>query len=398
MTEWSVETVEACLERHSFGRFPKLQTKDYQATGRFPVVDQGQTLIAGWTDNEQAVISSPLPVVVFGDHTRAFKFVDFPFVRGADGTQILRPRGDIDPRFFFYACRAIDLPGRGYNRHFTILKEKTISLPPSAEQVNIAKALRRVEDALEVQTKQLSTCGELKRATMRELFTRGLKGEAQKETEIGPIPESWEPVLVSDLGSVITGNTPPTKDKENYVGGDIQFISPADVEHGTAIKVTGKKITKTGLSKVRRLPSGTTCFVCIGSTIGKVGKTTEDPCATNQQINSIVPSAAYYSDYLFHLLTWWSNHIKSQASPSPVPILSKGAFEKIGIFTTIDQDEQARIAQTLDAIDAKIDLHKRKKAVLEDLFKSLLHKLMTGKIRVADLDLSTLEQDAAAAA
>src|SRR6266436_4315679 len=148
---WSVETVETCLEGVAISSSAKLQTRDYHASGKYPIIDQGQAFIAGWTDNDAAVISAPLPLIVFGDHTRAFKFVAFPFVRGADGTQLLKPRDGIDPLFFYYACRAIDLPSRGYNRHFTLLKNTEIQLAPPAEQPEIARVLRRVEHNLELQ-------------------------------------------------------------------------------------------------------------------------------------------------------------------------------------------------------------------------------------------------------
>jgi type I restriction enzyme S subunit len=196
---WSVETVETCLEPTAIPSATKLQTKDYRASGSYPIIDQGQAFIAGWTDDDAAVISTPLPLIVFGDHTRAFKFVDFPFVRGADGTQLLKPRAGIDPLFFYYACRAIDLPSRGYNRHFTLLKDKEIQLAPSDEQPEIACVLRRVENSIEAQDQQIRASEDLKRAAMRELFTRGLRGEPQKETGIGPVPESWS---VVDFGSI----------------------------------------------------------------------------------------------------------------------------------------------------------------------------------------------------
>jgi type I restriction enzyme S subunit len=94
-------------------------------------------------------------------------------VRGADGTQLLQPRSDIDSLYFFYACRDLDLPSRGYNRHFTTLKEKSLALAPYPEQVEIGVALRRVEDAIALQAKELLASNALKRAAMRELFTRG---------------------------------------------------------------------------------------------------------------------------------------------------------------------------------------------------------------------------------
>ena len=207
MVEWATVTIASCLERLTLGRIPRVLTRDYNPTGHFPIVDQGRNLIAGWTDDANGLISTYVPVVVFGDHTRAFKYVDFPFVRGADGTQVLKPKTGIDPLFFYYACRAIDLPSRGYNRHFKSLKEKAIPTPPLQEQCSIAHVLARIDDAISLQDEQLRTLTDIKRSAMHSLFTHGLRGEGQKETEIGPLPESWERMPISAIGGVVTGST-----------------------------------------------------------------------------------------------------------------------------------------------------------------------------------------------
>jgi type I restriction enzyme S subunit len=175
---------------------------------------------------------------------------------------------------------------------------------------------------------------------------------------------------ISALGRIETGTTPPTKETANYEGGVIPFISPGDFQHGGRIADTEKRITEKGLSIARPLSTGATCFVCIGSTIGKVGLVTSPVCATNQQINAIVPNERFRPTFVFHLMTAWSEHVRHQASPSPVPILSKGRFEGIEIVATEDSEEQAEIAAILDAIDEKIDLHLRKQELLQELFKS----------------------------
>ncbi|MGH2974089.1 MAG: restriction endonuclease subunit S, partial [Solirubrobacterales bacterium] len=148
----------------------------------------------------------------------------------------------------------------------------------------------------------------------------------------------------------------------------------------------------------RPIPIGSTCFVCIGSTIGKVGITSFPVCATNQQINAVVPADQFHERYVFHLLTRWSDHIKGHASPSPVPILSKGAFERLEIFTSVDKGEQSEIAEILDLIDQKIVNHRNRVVLLEQLFTELLHRLVRGRIRVNELDLSGLAAGAPAAA
>src|SRR2546425_13176119 len=88
---------QAAQRVHSRGA--KVKAGEYNAAGRIPVVDQGQKLVVGFTDNENAKFQGPLPIIVFGDHTREVKFVDFDFAVGADGTVLLRPDSAIEPRF-----------------------------------------------------------------------------------------------------------------------------------------------------------------------------------------------------------------------------------------------------------------------------------------------------------
>ncbi|MGE8943107.1 restriction endonuclease subunit S [Leptospira interrogans] len=126
----------------------KLQTAAYQKTGVLPIVDQGAALVCGFTDDTSFEYPHELPVVIFGDHTRVLKYVDFPFAVGADGTQCLRPNENFDPRYFFYALGALELPSEGYARHFKLLKERRIPVPTLDEQRRIAEVLRSVDEAI----------------------------------------------------------------------------------------------------------------------------------------------------------------------------------------------------------------------------------------------------------
>src|SRR5262249_41857820 len=113
--------------------------------------------------------------------------------------------------------------------HFTILKEKELAYPSDVrEQKAIAGVLRQIEVAFELQSKLLNTLAELKNAVMDSLFTRGIHSEAQRETEIGTVPEGWEVVKLGHISTLSTGTTPSTKD-DHYYEGDIPFIKTADV-------------------------------------------------------------------------------------------------------------------------------------------------------------------------
>ncbi|MDE0316410.1 MAG: restriction endonuclease subunit S, partial [Candidatus Poribacteria bacterium] len=111
---WKILSFTDCLKRVKTKKKPSIPKRDYQESGEFPVIDQGASFIAGWTDSAESVISDNLPVVIFGDHTRIFKYVDFPFALGADGTQLLYPNDEIlDPHFFYYALLNLKVPNKG---------------------------------------------------------------------------------------------------------------------------------------------------------------------------------------------------------------------------------------------------------------------------------------------
>ena len=315
----------------------------------------------------------------------------------------LRPISpNVDPRFYVFFLQAAFtqlglFEGAGNKTTIPNLSRSRLAglqvpQPPLDEQQAINTALRRIRNAIRMQDQSLAITNELKRVAIQTLFTRGLRGEPQKDTEIGPVPKSWELVSISALGRIVTGSTPPTKDPENYTDGEIPFIAPGDIAHGCRIKKTEKSITDKGLERSRPIKAGATCFVCIGSTIGKVGYATSEICATNQQINSVLPTEDFDPLFTFYLMVYWTEHIRKQASPSPVPILSKGTFEQIEVVATTKLDEQKEISVILDGIDRKIDLHQRKRAAHDELFKALLHELITGNTRIGRLYLAEIEE------
>jgi len=91
------------------GNIKTLQS-DYESSGEFPIIDQGQALIAGFTNDSSRVCNSKLPVIIFGDHTKTLKFIDFNFCLGADGTKVLKPKIKADERYLFYFLQTVHIP------------------------------------------------------------------------------------------------------------------------------------------------------------------------------------------------------------------------------------------------------------------------------------------------
>ncbi len=152
----------------------KLQTTEYQQSGQFPIIDQSPKDICGWTDDESALVDADFPVVVFGDHSCVVKLAESSFAQGADGIKILAPADDIDGRFLFLSLEANPVEQKGYNRHFSDLKEKLIPFPlkASGEQQKIADCLSSLDDLIRAEGARLGALKDHKRALMQRLFPR----------------------------------------------------------------------------------------------------------------------------------------------------------------------------------------------------------------------------------
>lgn len=122
----------------------KLNKKEYKNRGLFPIIDQGQQFIVGYTNDATATIKKNT-YVIFGDHTREIKFVDFEFCQGADGIKILLANNDIRPRFLYYAMLGLKITNRGYNRHWSIVSTMLLPVPPLPIQEEIVRLLDRFD-------------------------------------------------------------------------------------------------------------------------------------------------------------------------------------------------------------------------------------------------------------
>lgn len=159
--------------------FRRLQSKkyqinstDYSTEGRYPIVDQGHNKICGYTDNSKVLLKNEDGIIVFGDHTRIIKFIDFDFVVGADGTQLIIANDKYNIKFLYYLLKLKDIPNTGYNRHFKFLLEQNYIIPIDIkEQQQIAQTLSDMDAEIEALEKELSKYKDLKTGMMQELLT-----------------------------------------------------------------------------------------------------------------------------------------------------------------------------------------------------------------------------------
>lgn len=397
MEEWDNQPFTECTEPVRVDRAKQIKVRQYQSEGKYPIVDQGQGSVGGWTDNEVAVIKDGLPYIVFGDHTRLLKYVDFPFALGADGTKLLKPKDEINALYFFFHLLCLDIPSRGYSRHYRLLKEKVISLPPLPEQKKIAAVLLKLQRAIETQEKVIQSLRDLKKSTMQHLFTHGLRGEKTKMTEIGEIPESWE---ATDLGQMIDI-------KHGYSFRSRFFSSEGPIVltlgnfrldgglyWGPKTKRTTEPYAKELVLQIGDLVIVMTDLTPSAKLLGSPAFIPRDMVILhNQRIGKVIVTDKRTSPvflYWVFLSPGFKRYMANTATGSAVRHTSPGRI-KAYRFGLPKATEQAEVARILASLDEKLDNHESKKSALQDLFKTTLNRLMSGEIRVQHLDIDVSE-------
>lgn len=399
-SSWTSKPFIDCIQKVSLERNKQIQASQYQQNGTFPIIDQGQEMIAGWTDDKQTIINSNLPIIIFGDHTRVLKYIDFPFALGADGTKLVKPcASDFNVKYFYFYLRTLNIPSKGYNRHFKILKEQMIQCPPLPEQKKIAAVLSKLQKAIEIQDNILSSLRDLKKSMMHRLFSYGLKGEKRKKTEIGLIPDGWEVASIGQAFSV-------TKKPKNIKYSDysrIPFVPMDFIDFG------GVRLSKFEMRSPNKISSGT-YFNEGDILIAKITPSFENgkqsiivniPNHFGVATTEIIPINEFSGKgnkyYLFYYLlkadvrTMIASKMEGSTGRQRVPVDTLMSV-RIPLPSLSEQQEIANILQT---IDHKIEIHEGKKASYQNLFKTMLNKLMTETIRVNELDIDTAEVEAA---
>lgn len=387
--DWDIKNFEDCVDKESISRNIKIQRGKYNTTGRYPIIDQGAEFIAGYTDDKEKLYSGKLPVIVFGDHTRIFKFVDFQFSVGADGTKLIQPKDFLYPKYLFYYLCGLSIESKGYNRHYKYLKEKLIVYPlQKAEQQKISAVLLKIEQATEQQDKIIQVAKKLKKSLMNKLFTEGLSGEERKETEVGLIPKSWN---VESIANVVekTKMIDPTKNPNasfRYI--DVSGVSNESFKIIECKRYKGSEAP----SRAKKLiQTNDVIFATVRPTLKRIACIEE---SFNGEICSTAfcilrsKEGAMSSKYLYYCVqrdefieelaklergasypAVTDNNVKAQRIPLP------------------SVDEQKEIANILSNADKKISQAEVRKYTLHSLFKTMLNQLMTGRLRVKDLDI-----------
>ena len=315
---------------------------------------------------------------------------------------VLRAKTDVEPRFI---ATVIHSPGfleyaisgttgvQHPRTSWAHIREFTVPGFASEEQRWIADLIWFLHEAISLSEKLVQEGQALKRSAMQMLFTHGLRGEVQKETEIGLMPESWNtlPLEYLCIGS-------DTVDLGKEGNREIQYVDVSSVSREfLCIESTSRFVLKEAPSRARkRMLADDTLFATVRPTLLRVALV---PAYLNNQVCSTAfcvlrQRREITADHFIYYLVQRDQFVQQLAlietGASYPAVTDRIVKEQIVPVPSID--EQHEIVEILNAIDRKIELHQKKRAVLDDLFKTLLHKLMTGDVRIDNLDLSVLSE------
>ena len=265
------------------------------------------------------------------------------------------------------------------------------------EQTTISDTLEMIQQSMAVETQSIETTQTLKRAAMRTLFTRGMRGEAQKETEIGPVPESWEVRKLGDLAEIEYGAQAAVANATDPAIGTL-ILTNVNLDIDGRINLEKRRYYKVPEAQRERLilSKGDVLFNWRSGSSDHVGKTVIFDLDGEYTYSSFIlrfrARRLVSNGYLFRWLTHLrvSGFFTSQRNVSSINSVYNASLSATIPVWFPNDDQQMDIVDILHAIDRKIDLHRRKRAVLEELFRALLHMFMTGEIKVEQLGLGAI--------
>ncbi len=347
----------------------KLEKELYGVNGAFPIIDQGQKNIVGYTNDETSLVPND-EYILFGDHTRYVKYFNGSFAQGADGLKILKAANGILPRYFFFSFENVDVPSRGYSRHWSIAKELIIPIPSLEEQTRIVGILDTFTSAIDNLKEQIA-----QRRKQYEYYRDQLLDlEGKEGVEMKTLGE------VCEIKGRI-GFRGYTREDQVEEGEGVISLSPGNIENGQMVYKGCTYITweKYEESPEIKTYDGDILFCKTGSTVGKVAMVKELPCeATINPQLVVLKNITIDSKFLNYILGTYTiqSTVKRLAGVGSVPNISQEKLENLKIPLP-PLSEQQRIVSILDTFEASIQNLEAQLKQREKQYEYYRNKLLT---------------------
>lgn len=354
------------------GGHPKTPQTMYLPRGAFPIVDQGKDPIGGFTDDPAALSPVGPPVVVFGDHTKCVKYVDFPFGAGADGVKVLKARQGFDTLFLYHFMKTIRLPEAGYSRHFKYLREVKVPCPSIEEQRRIASILDAADALLSKRRQALEKLDSLAQSIFIDMF--GEPGANPHGFATSPMIDIVDPQRPITYGILKPG--------DNFNGG-VPYVRVVDMVDGSIGAASLKRTTPEISHQYRRslLQKGDV-LMSIRGHVGRLALVEADVAGANiTQDTARLAITGANPTYLLECL-------RTASIQRWMSAFTKGAAVRGINLTDIKRlpiplppsEMQDRFAQAADEVRRQRAVHRAAASQSDALFSSLQHRAFQGEL------------------
>lgn len=315
----------------------KTKQKEYEEVGQLAIIDQGKKLIGGYTNNLNMQLECTLPVIIFGDHTCAVKYVDFPFGAGADGIKVLSPKNEVLPKYLFYGTQYLILrfPDKGYARHYQHIEKMDLRLPELEEQLRIVNRIEELfselekgVETLEIIKKQLTV---YRQAVLKEAFE--------------------EITHYVHFGSCIDSRLGKMLDKEKNTGSFRKYLRNInvrwfsfDISDLLEMKIENSEMDKYTISKGDLV-------ICEGGEPGRCAVWTKDESICYQKALHRVRFTDGSNPYFYMYYLWFAaqtGKLKEYYTGTGIKHLTGQSLVKISV-PTVERKQQDQIVKMIDS-------------------------------------------------
>lgn len=366
--EWEVEKVASLVSTVTPPK--KLLSSDYLEEGAYPVIDQSQSEICGWTNDSQALINKSLPLIIFGDHTCALKLAEEPFAQGADGIKILKTKSLIETHYLYQFLQFNPLVMESYKRHFSTLKEKLVCFPDreTGEQQKIADCLTSIDELITAHTQKLDALKRHKKGLMQQLFPA--EGETEPKLRF---PEfrgkgEWKETILGKLVDIRSGFSPSKYSLSPQA--KYAFLKVDDLNNCDKYQSKSREYSDDVAGLV---PANSVIFPKRGAAImlNKVRINFQD-VLMDTNLMAITPNKKILVEFLYYKIT--SVGLFKIADTSTIPQINNKHIIPYQVLIPAIQEQQ-KIADCLRSIDELITAQAQKVESLKAHKKGLMQQL-----------------------
>lgn len=358
----------------------QLQSTEYYESGKFPIIDQGKKAIIGYSDNKSKVCNK-YPSIIFGDHTTELKYVDFPFIVGADGVKTLSVK-DGDTLFQYYNLQVNNVQPTGYNRHFSMLKEISLCVPCLAEQRQIGTYFRNLDTLITLHQRKCDKLEEYKKAMLQKIFSQELRFKREDGTDYS----EWSNKRFANAFTPLNNNT-FSRDMLSENGtvlnihyGDIlvRFGEVCDIQTMDIPKVN----TDIDTSRFDELQNGDIVLADTAEdeTVGKaieIYHVGTSKVVSGLHTMACRPTDKYAPKYMGYYINspTYHNQLLPFMQGIKVTSISRRNIADTVVYYPYDIEEQQKIADFLSALDEAISYAKQELDKWKELKKGLLQQM-----------------------